>query len=1058
MKKKLMLLLTFLFVGLSMAIAQTQKITGVVISEEDGEPVIGASVIVVGHTTIGTTTDMNGNFTLTDVPASAKMLRVSYIGMATQEVPIKSIMKIVLKPDNEMIDEVLVVAYGTAKKSSFTGAAAMVDSKKISKVQAPDAVKALEGMVPGLQVSSSSGAPGSSTTIRIRGMGSINASSSPLIILNGAPYDGNINSINPNDIENLSVLKDAASAALYGARGANGVIIITTKSGSQGQTSVNFEARIGENQRGVPEYEVLRNPGDFYRKYWEAMRNDFHLRKNKPLSLEAANAKATEDLIGVLGYNIYNVDYNKVVLTDGTLNPNAVIRYEDADSFNDWTGHLLSPKMRQEYNLSLTRGTDKSKTYFSVGYLNDKGYARNTEFERISSRMSYDTEFYSWLKMSVSSQLAVTSGNFGNSGATTFSNVFFFTRTMPPIYPVYLHNDAGQILLDENGNKRYDLGVKDVTVNSNGNRLFSPNKNIIGETDLNKQNNERLYLTNNVRFDLTLPYNFKFNTTFSHYYYSSRENRFTNPVMGDGVGYGGILRKYRYINTTTNWNQVLTWDKKFGDVTLQAMLGHESYANNYNTLSGEKRKTLVPTSLEFNTYAQMTELSSGQYDYRVEGYFAQLTGDYKDKYYFSGSIRRDGSSIFSRDNRWGTFWSLGASWRIKEESFMKDVKWVNSLKVRASIGEQGNDNLLDTDGYRMYTPYTNLYSVGSDGTDYSFGAAYKGNSEITWEKNLNISAGLEFSLFDHRLTGEFDFFKRKTTDMLFNEPVSKTTGFTFEPKNLGSMQNVGFEFLLKGIVYTSKDVEVSLGVNGTSYKNKILELPERFKEDGIPTGARILKEGGGIGDLYMVKYAGVNPETGDSQYWLKNASGEFEVMGSAKYESAMKHRQFIGSAIPKLEGGFDINVAAYGFDFSMQYSYRLGGLMRDAGYEAMMHSGRSEASNWHKDILNSWSTENKNTNIPRVQLSNQALISASDMFITKADYLSLRNLTLGYTFPNSIITKLGLKKLRVYLAADNVFLLSKRKGFDPRTSLYGTSSNAQASVIRTVSGGIAISL
>ncbi|WP_081964247.1 SusC/RagA family TonB-linked outer membrane protein [Porphyromonas macacae] len=1053
--KRFTLFFMCLFLSIGAVMAQQKIVSGVVISAEDNQPVIGASVVAKGFSGVGAQTDIDGKFSFT-APAGAKTIVVTSIGFETQELAIANNMRIVLKPQAVAFDEVIVVAFGTAKKSSFTGATASVDKKKIEKMQVSDAAKALEGVVPGLQISNSSGAPGMGSTMRVRGVGSINASNAPLIILDGAPYAGNINSINPRDIENLNVLKDAASAALYGARGANGVIIITTKNGRKGQVSVNFDARLGVNQRGIPEYDILTNPADFYTKYWEAMRNSYHYRAEKPMTYEAAGAEASAKLIERLGYNIYNVPYNQVVTPDGKFNPNAKLKYEDGD-FNDWGALLLKPQTRQEYNLSLTRGVDKSSTFFSIGYLSDKGYGRNTNFDRITSRLSYNTEIYDWLKINASSQLAYTTGNFGTTGSA-FSNIFFFTRSIAPIYPVYLHDADGKIILDKDGNKVYDVGNPRKGIN--GARNFSANKNIVGETDLNKDEYKRLYLTQNIRFDLDLTRGFKFNTTFAHNYINNNTSRFRNPIMGDGNQYGGILTKRIGETQMINWSQVLTWDGKFGDVSLQAMVGHESYSDTYRSLEGEKKKTLDPFSTEFNTYAQITDLNSGSNTYTVEGYFGQITGDYKNKYYLSASLRRDASSVFSRDNRWGTFWSLGASWLISKEEFMKDVKWVNNLKLRSSVGQQGNDNLLDPDGYRMYTPYTNLYSVGSDGTNYSFGAAYKGNPDITWEKNLNFSAGLEFSLFGRVLTGEFDFFQRKTTDMLFNEPVSKTSGFTYEPRNLGSMRNTGFEFSLNANVYNSKNVNLSIGLNGTSYKNKVLELPERFKEEGLSDGNRIIKEGGGINDLYLVKYVGVNPENGDAQYEIWNKKEKkFEVKGSKEYSSVIANRQFIGSAIPKLEGGFNINLSAYSFDFSTQFSYRIGGKIFDSGYSNLMHSGSTQtASNWHKDILNSWSKDNTNTNIPRVELDNQELISTSDMFITNASFLALRNLTLGYTLPNNWSMKAGMKSVRLYVAADNLFLMSKRKGLDPRSSLVGTSAGNVASAIRTISGGLTISL
>lgn len=1080
MKSKILLLISLCLLTIGSALGQTITVKGVVLDER-GDGVIGATVRLKADATVGTTTGLDGDFTLK--AKQGEIIIISYVGYKTQEVAAAPSLTINLKPDTEVLDDVIVVAFGTAKKESFTGSSVVVDSKKLEKLQAPDAVKALEGMVPGLQLSSESGSAGSNTEMRIRGVGSINASNNPLIVVDGAPYDGNINSINPKDIASINVLKDAASAALYGARGANGVIIITTKNGREGQTVVNFEARLGVNQRGVPEYDVVTDPAQFYGYYWEAIRNQnkglvFGERQNEEgewvavyPTLEQANQITSgllttnmwdEDitgnsLIGRLGYNIYDVADNQLIDANGVFNSKAKIKYEDANNFNDWASLLMSPKMRQEYNLSLSRGTDKSKTFFSLGYLNDQGYVIKNAFDRISSRLSYETDLYEWLKLSASSQISYTKGNFGNEGASSFSNIFNFTRNIAPIYPVYLHDKDGKIMYDkETGEKLYDEGSARPGIN--GTRSFSGGKNIIGESELNRDYYERLYINQMVRADIDFGHGFKFNTTFNYYFNNSNTNYFINPKMGDGKSYKGILEKNHYFTNTMNWNQVLTYDTKVGDFTMQGMLGHEFYSWNQKRTFGSKKRTIIPTSLEFNTFGEMSDLISYQQNYKVEGFFGQFTGDYLDKYFLSASLRFDGSSVFAPENRWGTFWSLGSSWRISEEEFMKDVNFVDNLKLRASLGQQGNDNLLDEEGYRMFTPYQTLYGYLGDGKDVSFYNAFKGNPDITWEKNLNLSLGLEFGLFNSRLTGELDFFSRKTTDLLFNEPTERGTGFSFIPMNIGSMRNTGFEFSLSGRIVSTEKVQFTMGLNGMTFKNEILSLPERFKENGLSKGVRILKEGGSINDIYLVKYAGVNPDNGDALYEKFNKeTGMFEVVGSANHSNTMKDRQLVGNTIRDLEGGFFANLNTYGVDLSLQFSYGIGGDIVDWNYANLMHTGRNIGTNFHKDIANRWTPENKNTDIPR--LENQAqLIKESDRFLTDGSYLSLRSVTLGYTLPDKVIEKLSLKSLRFYVSADNVFLLSRRKGFDPRTSFTGNPTSNQPAVIRTISGGISISL
>lgn len=1045
MEKRLTLFLACLFLSIGMAMAQTQ-INGTVISADDGQPVVGASVIVQG-TKNGTATNIEGKFTLS-VPTGAKLM-VSYIGMVTKTVVATNNMTIRLVSDDSKLDEVIVVAYGTVKKSTYTGSATNVDSKKLEKVQAADASKALEGMVAGLSVTSPSGRAGASTVMRIRGIGSLNASSSPLIILDGAPYSGEINAINSKDIESINVLKDAASAALYGARGANGVIMITTKSGNKGRVQVSFDARIGTNQRAVPEYDIITDPGMYYKLTWEGLKNSVTYAK-KPVANPGQWASA--NLIGKLGYNVYNTPDDKVVDEKGNLTT-APIRYEDAANFNDWMGTLYEPKTREEYNLSVTKGSAKSKVYFSVGYLNDRGFSMKTKFERLTTRMSYDSDITDWLRIGASSQFAKTTAqNPAQFEEGNFSNLFMWSRMIAPIYPIYKHDKDGKILRDAHGEMVYD---------DSQSRLYAGGMNLIRQTQLNITKNINYYLTQNAHVDVKLPYNFKFSSTATFNGNWWRWTNMMNPLVGDGQAYGGILNKEVNQTVSLNWNQILKWDKTFNDFGVHVMLGHENYNEKTNFLSGEKKGLLDPTLPEFRSGANISDLDSYGREYKVEGYFGQVTADYMDKYYASASLRRDGSSVFHPDHRWGTFWSLGASWRINQENFLKDVDAIQNLKLRVSYGVQGNDYLYlpDTDPpLRAYTPYTNLYRIASTGTESVYGPAYKGNESITWEKNNNFDVGLEFSLWKGLIAGELDFFSRRTSDMLFNLPISSTTGFDSEPVNFGKMVNTGFEFNLSSNVYNDRNVNVNVGVNGTTYTNKITELPEQFREDGISKGFRILKEQGGIFDYYMVKSAGVNPENGDQMYWCWNKKTEqFEKVGSKDYSSSLKDRQFVGSALPKIAGGFYANAAAYGFDFSIQFSYRVGGKVYDDSYRQLMSSG-TPGFNWHKDILNHWTPENTNTDVPRLHNQNQKLNQASDRFLIDGSYLSLNNLTLGYSLPKSVLNKAKIQGLRLYFAADNLGLWTKRKGLDPRIALNGEQRYSVNSTVRALSFGINLNL
>lgn len=1036
--------------------AQQRTVKGVVTSKGDGQPVIGATVIVKGNKVIGAATDLDGRFSF-NAPADAKTLVVSYIGYVTQEIPIKDgLIKVELETDSKKLDDLVVVAYGTARKSSLTGSAVSIDKKKLEKSQVADVSKALEGMVAGLQVASASGAPGSETKIRIRGIGSLNASSEPLIILDGAPFTGDLNQINPQDIDNISVLKDAASAALYGARGANGVVLITTKSGKAGTTQVTFDARLGVNQRGVPEYDIITNPGDYYTKMWEALRNSKVYGKEK-FTAEKAAEYASGDLINQLGYNIYKgVKDEEVVGLDGKLAKNAQILYEEGGKFNDWASHLYAPQMRQEYNLGLSKGGQDSKLYFSVGYLNDKGYNLNTGFQRVTSRIAYDTKVTPWLKLTASSQFAHADLMNEISERSNYSNTFMWTRMIAPIYPVYEHDADGKITKNADGSLRYDNG--EARDGINGTRQYST-LNLVEQQKLNMTKTLNTSLIENLRADVDFGHGFKFNTTATYTSIWTKYIDYKNPTIGDGRSYGGQIYQERDQTQSINWNQVLTWDKKIGDVSTQVMLGHESYWWNHDILWATKQGLIDPTSYHLKVGTKLSDINSFDRNYSLEGFFGQLTTDYQDKYYLSASLRRDGSSVFAPENRWGTFWSVGGSWRMKEEAFLKDVRAVDNLKLRLSYGVQGNDYLYlpNTDPQRRaYSPYTDLYELTTDGSTMALKGKYKGNREITWEQNANLDLGLEFSLWNGRLSGEVDFFQRTTSNMLFDLPIPSTSGFSSKPINAGAMRNRGFEFSLNSSLYRTEKVSLSVGVNGTTYTNKITSLPEAFREEGITRGRQILKEGGSIYDFYMVKWAGVDPENGSNLYWIrKNKDEKFEKVGVEGYNSSNFNKQFIGSSIPKLVGGFHVNATAYGFDFTAQFAYRIGGLVYDNGYASLMGSG-NVGSNWHKDIMGSWTEANKGALIPRVDVGVQDV--ASDRFFIDGSYLALRSISLGYTLPKDWLKKVHLQSARLYVAADNVALFSRRKGFDPRGLFSGSQTDARTSPIRTMSVGLNLSL
>ena len=1021
-------------------VAQEITIKGTV-KDQDGLELPGAAIVIKG-TNKGIATDGNGAF---EIKAhQGDILVFSTIGYAPKEVKVgkERNLNIVLSVDVLQLEgtEVVAVAYGTTDKKSFTGSMATIKAETIQAKQSSDVAKTLEGAVAGVQISTSSGQPGSNSAIRIRGIGSINASSAPLIILDGVPFEGTLNAINNSDIESVNVLKDASSSALYGARGANGVVLITTKSGSKGRLSITLDSKLGFNYRGIPEYDIISSPGEYYETLWSALYNQNRYAQNQADALARINA--SQSLINNVGtgYNIYNVADDQVVVSNGKLNPAATIKYSDATTFNQWEKALFNNRVRKEHNLSMTKGTEYNSFYFSFGYLGDEGYNMNTYFNRYATRFSYKGDITSWLKTNASSMITYTEQQ-GSTEDDGYDNPFAWTRTIAPIYPIYEH--------DANGNRlsTYDYGIT---------RKFNANTNPVATQRENLNYNRDYYFNQSLSLDAKLLKNFTFSVNGNFYANFYDVNYFTTPLGGAGKNYGGASTKYKSDNIVLTFNQLLRYNKNWDDYGFEALLGHETYLKRFGTIEGSKKNFVDPRNSEFNNAAVLSSLTSYTRRYFVEGYFGQINANYKHKYYLSASLRRDGSSVFAPENRWGTFWSVGASWLLSEEKFLEKAKFIDLIKLKLSYGVQGNDELYLPGSYsRSYVPYMTLYSVSTNGNTPGLVASYKGNRNITWEESGNLNAGIELALFNNRLTLEADYFIKKTNNLLFDMPLPASTGFSSEPRNVADMVNRGFEFSLGITPIRTDKVEWTISLNGLHYKNEITRLPEELREKGLTRGYQILKEGGSIYDFYMVKWGGVNPVNGDAQFYIKNTTtGKYELKGSADYDST-NSKQYVGTSIPDLQGGFGTTLSAYNFDLAIQFSYQFGGKFYDFQYANLMHSG-DLGRTWHTDIRNRWTPENTTSDIPRLEFANQKVLSLSDRFIVSSNYLSLRNVSLGYTFKQEIVEKLGLTKLRYYLTADNVYLWSKRQGLDPRTSLAGDNYDAVYSPIRTVSMGLTL--
>ena len=1070
--KKLLLLLAMVATFSLSVIAQTRTVTGVVTSEEDGEPLAGASVVPVGGHGQGTATDLDGRFTL-QIPSNVTKLRVSYVGMKTATVDITSNkLDIVLESAGTNLDEVMVVAYGTAKKSAFTGSATVIDADAIEKTQVTNVLNALTGKVAGVQINTASGQPGATTpSIYIRGISSLNAGNAPLIVVNGTPYPGDVNNLNPNDIESMTVLKDAASNALYGARGANGVILITTKKAPKGgNATVTVDAKWGSNMRATREYNTIQDPRQYYEVYYQYLRN-YALSQGQTAAGAHlwANSQITSSSNYGLAYLTYSVPEGQSLIGfDGTFNPNAtpgnLVSYQGEQYLltpDSWLDAAYKHGLRQEYNVGIANGSENTQFYASVSYLGNEGITVNSYYDRFTGRLNAESQIKPWLK--VGGDLSYThyrgSELDADGSSNSSANMFAASTEIAPIYPLFIRNGQGEILKNNEGLVRYDYGN---TENAGLVRPVFPGSNAINSAQLDTGKYRGNAFTGQGYIEVRFLKDFRFTSNNAVTYDGTISTGITNPFFGSYKASNGIISKSNGARTTYTFQQLLNWHHTFGVNDVEVLAGHENYWNKYSYLYASKSNMFDPWGTELDGAITDGSMSSYSSAYNNEGWLFRAQYNYNEKYFASASFRRDASSRFAPNHRWGNFWSLGGAWIISKEDFFH-ADWVNLLKIKASYGEQGNDNI----GNFLYT---DTYTLVNGGGYPAAVPNTKGNPNITWEKNGNLNYGVEFDLFNSRLTGSIEGFYRKTSDMLAWFTLPPSLGWTGYWDNIGDMTNKGIEIDLTGIILQERDITWSVNANFTYYKNKLAYLPEQRKTmtiddvSGYSSGNFFYGEGIPLYTYRFISYAGVNPENGQALYWHRILdadgadTGEREAVPytGLNLQGAVNDYFLCGSTLPKIYGGFGTSFQCYGFDLSLDFTYSLGGKIYDAAYASYMTSPNTSqrGSNFHADILKAWTPENTNTDVPIMLFNDNYAATTSDRFLTSANYLNLQTVNCGYSFPEKLVKKMQLSKLRIYFQCDNVFYWSKRKGMDPRQSITGTMSNTFYSPIRTISGGI----
>ena len=1050
MKLKLTWLLTlFMAFVMQFSFAQEKTVTGTVTTADDGLPLPGASVVVKG-TSRGQQTDFDGKYAIQ--VSQGDVLVVSYVGMKTAQVTIGagSTYDVALELDNAL-DEVIVTAYGSQKKESIAGSIGEIKSEEIAEITAGNVLQGTVGKVAGVQVFNNSGMPGDGPTIRMRGIGSINASSAPLYVVDGVPFSGDVASINSQDIESMTFLKDASAAALYGNRGANGVIIITTKKGKFQKVSITLDTKAGFSSRGVKEYDIMDSSKEYYERYYQSLKNSLMFGSANLSEADASVAAANGIIDGEdgLAYNNYGVPNDQLIdPATGRLNPNANMLY----SGGDWDDYLFGSGFFSSTYVSVSGGNEKTSQFFSLGYDKNEGYVVNSGLEKITSRLKVDSQITDRLKVGGNLNYSHLTQDYldGYTGGSTYSSPFFWTRTVAPIYPVLLYDNDGNPVYNTRGTHIFDDGT------GNGGQPNVPVRpfGALQHPFATATNDIKEYLTDNLYAsafaELKLLEGLKFTYVVTGDLFSRGDRSMDTPLYGDAVNTGGRVGYSSARTMAFTQQQLLNYNKSFGNHNFDFLLGHETLDRRTDVVSAGRSKMLFPTG--YVDQAAVIQYANGYgTSYALEGFFARMNYDFSNKYFLNASIRRDGSSRFHPDNRWGTFYGLGAAWSVSSESFMENVTFIDNLRLKASFGEQGNDNL----GIEL--PYLDQYSVTAT-TDASidvpsFNLVALGNKEITWETNTNFNVGFDVSMFNNRVSLEAEYFERKVTDMLYQKPLPVSSGFSTQPENIGDMQNTGFEATLGIDIVRSEDFNLNFNANATHYKNKITKLPfNGFENNQIIAGAYIRQEGGGIYDYYMREFAGVNPNNGAATWYMDDPNNEGQKIITEDYSEATRYD--IGkSALPDVYGGFSFDINYKAFDLGIQFAYQLGGYSYDGVYMSLLAADRGE--NYHRDANVSWTPANTTAKLPRIDVGDpKDFYSTSTLGLTKSDYLSIQNLSLGYTFKPDVVETIGLSSLRVYSLVDNVNIWSKRQGYDPRSGgVTGASSN-NYSLLRTVSFGV----
>lgn len=1043
--------------------AQEKTVTGVV-SDELG-PIAGANVVVEG-TTRGTTTDFDGNYTIK--AKQGEVLVITYSGKQTVKVTIAAAnsYNVSMKEDVAQLAQVEIIGVGYSKtsKEAFTGTATKLVKENIEAKTVSNISQALRGEVAGVNVITGSGAPGSDATIRIRGFGSVNGNQSPLYVVDGAPYASDISAINPADIESIIVLKDAAATSIYGSRGANGVILVTTKQGKAGKTLVSVDFKTSINSLMLPNYDVIDSPEEYIETAWSSLKTKgMLLGYLDPVSYANSNlynADGSGEAIHEQ-YNIWNVSGSQLIdPATGKIASGVSRRYNPTK----WSDEAFGTGYRSEANVQFSGGNGDTRYSTSFGYLDDQGYAINSNYRRYTARVNLEHKPKEWLR--VGGNMAYTGARYTNSSDSEGSsgssgNIFALINTTPAIYDLYLRDTSGNLVPDPIfGGSQYDYG------SIYGRRSWN-STNGIADAKYDLSQTDATTLLGNFNFAVDLTKDLTFETRYSGQYQQFDGSSRSNPYYGGfAADYGALFKN---VSSTVNQNflQLLRYGKVFGNHSVEVFGAHESTSNTFKFFDAAATGAILPNTLDLAQYTTpYGRANSYSQRWTLDSYFGQLNYNYNQKYFLTASARRDGSSRFI-NNKWGTFGSAGLGWIISKEDFMSKLSFIDFLKLKASYGIIGDQGTSLQYGWQLYS-----INQTPDGS-YSFTeSSTLANPDLTWETSKIAQFGFESTLFDGHLDLNVDYYVKNTDNLFFTQTLPPFIGYTTMQINDGQLRNSGIEFDVMGHILkakTSDDLKLSVGFNGEILRNEITEMPtDIFTGEKKVLDGR-LSEGHSLYDWYMREWAGVDPATGAGMWNLyfddindngifdngdapigsmtiyMNSNPDAKVLKTTTTNYSQATQKYTGkSAIPKVRGSFRLNAAYKNFDLTAQFSYSVGGHVYDNGYAQLMDNGDLiGANNWHRDIHNAWKQYGDVTDVPRLSsgvASDVNFNSTSTRFLTKADFLSLNNVRLGYNVPEAFLSKLHLSKFNLFVSGDNLLMFSARNGLNPSTLISSSNS------------------